>query len=150
MVVIATEEEACADRRGSNSESSDALTAVTADMKTGKTEHIGEDLVFWGGTSPPPHVNKHEWAALDPRIRYRPATKEYYLTWDNCTFECGFRTSLLSISKNPFDSHSWEFVGPVINGMQTAGVSLLFQDEQPESKHPGSSPDESESQSAEE
>ena len=39
------------------------------------------------------------WGAIDPRIRYRPKTHEYYLTWDNCTFECAFRSSMLSVSK---------------------------------------------------
>ena len=105
-----------------------ALTAVKADLRAGTAEFVDESLVFWAGTPPPPHLNRHEWAALDPRVSYRPKTQEYYLTWDNCTFECGLRSTLLSISKNPFDHSSWELVGPVIPGMQTAGVSLLFRD----------------------
>eukprot|EP00040_Diaphanoeca_grandis_P007084 m.2893 g.2893 ORF g.2893 m.2893 type:complete len:397 (-) comp1825_c0_seq1:194-1384(-) len=112
-----------------------ALTAVKANVHLGSTEHIDESLVFWAGTAAPPHVDRHEWAALDPRIRYRPKTQEYYLTWDNCTFECGFRTTLLSVSKDPFDHDSWSFVGPVIPGMQTAGVSLLFRDDVPNANH---------------
>ena len=51
------------------------------------------------------------------------------MTWDNCTFECAFRSSLLSVSKDPFDHTSWTLVGPVIPEMQTAGVSLLFLDD---------------------
>ena len=112
-----------------------ALTAVRADLTTGSTEHINESLVFWAGTPPPPHLDRHEWAALDPRIAFRPKTQEYFLTWDNCTFECSFRSSLLSVSKDPFDHSSWTLLGPVIPGMQTAGVSLLFLDDLPGAKH---------------
>ena len=120
-----------------------ALTVVKADLEAGTVEHIDEDLVFWAGTSAPPrmdHLCEHphplcSWGALDPRISYRPKTKEYYLTWDNCTFECAFRSSLLSVSKDPFNHESWSLVGPVIPNMQTAGVSLLFRDDVPEAKH---------------
>lgn len=112
-----------------------ALTAVKADLLAGSTEHIDESLVFWAGTPAPPHRDRHEWAALDPRIAYRPKTAEFYLTWDNCTFECGLRSSLLSVSKTPFDHDSWSLIGPVIPRMQTAGISLLFRDETPGAKH---------------
>jgi predicted GH43/DUF377 family glycosyl hydrolase len=106
-----------------------ALTAVRADLAAGTAEYIDQGLVFWAGTPAPPRVNAHEWGAIDPRIRYRPSTGEYYLTWDNCTYECGFRSSLLSVSRDPFDHDSWALVGPVIPGMQTAGVALLFRDD---------------------
>jgi|EP01047_Picozoa_sp_COSAG01_P073399 hypothetical protein len=112
-----------------------ALTAVSANLQAGTAQHIAEGLVFWPGTSAPPrmdhaHVCKRphplcSWGAIDPRISFRPATREYYLTWDNCTFECAFRSSMLSISKDPFDHESWTLVGPIIPKMQTAGVSLL-------------------------
>ena len=80
-----------------------ALAVVTADLQSGTAEHINASLVFWAGTSPPPpvgHLCEHPhplcgWGAIDPRISYRPKTQEYYLTWDNCTFECVFRSSLL-------------------------------------------------------
>ena len=70
-----------------------ALTVVKADLQTGTAEHVDEALVFWAGTSAPPridHLCEHPhplcgWGAIDPRIRYRPKTQEYYLTWDNCT-----------------------------------------------------------------
>ena len=87
--------------------------------------HADAAHVDLAGQRPHPYCS---WGALDPRIAYRPRTKEYYLTWDNCTFECAFRSSLLSVSKDPFDHSSWTLVGPVIPGMQTAGVSLLFLD----------------------
>ena len=120
-----------------------ALTVVRADVQKGTAEHINASLVFWPGTSAPPHLNNlcekpHpycSWGAIDPRIRYRPKTQEYYLTWDNCTFECAFRSSMLSISKDPFDHASWTLVGPIIPKMQTAGVSLLFRDDSPGAKH---------------
>jgi hypothetical protein len=86
-----------------------ALTAVRADTHKGTAEHINESLVFWPGTAAPPHqdhnhvcVKPHpycSWGAIDPRVAYRPETGEYYLTWDNCTFECAYRSSMLSVSK---------------------------------------------------
>ena len=121
-----------------------ALVAVKADLARGTVEHIHEGLVFWPGTSPPPQhqplcTKPHPlcgWGAIDPRVTYRPKTLEYYLTWDNCTFECAFRSSMLSVSKDPFNHESWTLVGPVIPKMQTAGVSLLFRDETgPDAKH---------------
>jgi hypothetical protein len=52
------------------------------------------------------------------------------------TFECAFRSSLLSITKDPFNHTSWTLVGPIIPNMQTAGVSLLFRDDgAPTAKH---------------
>ena len=105
-----------------------ALTAVMASLEHGTVEHIDQGLVFWAGTRAPARVDRHEWGAIDPRIRYRPHTGEYYLTWDNCTFECAYRRSLLSVTRDPFDHTSWDLVGPVIPGMQTAGVALLFRD----------------------
>ena len=133
-----------------------ALALVAADLQAGTVEHISAANVFWptgaAGAPPPvaaPCVAPHPlcgWGAIDPRLTYRPASREYYLTWDNCTFECAFRTSMLSISADPFGSaadplggggggggggsnaSAWELVGPVIPGMQTAGVSLLFRD----------------------
>lgn len=112
-----------------------ALTVVPADLQAGTVGHINQSRVFWAGTNPPPRVNQHEWGAIDPRIVYRPKTAEYYLTWDNCSFECGFRSSLLSISTTPFDHDSWTLVGPIIPHMQTAGVSLLFNDHLPSAPH---------------
>lgn len=86
-----------------------ALTAVRADTQKGTADHINASLVFWPGTAAPPHqdhnhicVKPHpycSWGAIDPRIAFRPETEEYYLTWDNCTFECAYRSSMLSISK---------------------------------------------------
>ena len=119
-----------------------ALAVIAGDVAAGQADHIDANTVFWAGTSPPPpHIKCDKphplcsWGAIDPRISYRTATGEYYLTWDNCTFECAFRSSLLSVSKNPFDHHSWELVGPIIPGMQTAGVSLLFNDDLPNANH---------------
>jgi predicted GH43/DUF377 family glycosyl hydrolase len=112
-----------------------ALAAVGADVAAGTAEYIDDSLVFWAGAPAPPRIDRHEWGAIDPRIRYRPKTQEYYLTWDNCTFECAFRSSLLSVSTDPFDHDSWTLVGPVIPGMQTAGVALLFRDDVPHPKH---------------
>ena len=51
------------------------------------------------------------------------------------TFECAFRSSLLSVSKDPFNHASWTLLGPVIPDMQTAGVSLLFRDDVVGAKH---------------
>jgi predicted GH43/DUF377 family glycosyl hydrolase len=114
-----------------------------ADVQMGTSEHIAAKNVFWAGVDAPPridHICEHPhplcgWGAIDPRIRYRPKTQEYYLTWDNCTFECAFRSSLLSVSKDPFNHKSWTLIGPIIPSMQTAGVSLLFRDDVPEAKH---------------
>ena len=99
-----------------------ALTVVSADLAAGKVAHINMSDVFWAGTPPPRHLDHAHvcthphplcsWAALDPRMTYRPKTKEYYLTWDNCTFECAFRSSMLSVSKDPFNHESWTLVGP--------------------------------------
>ena len=79
---------------------------------------------------------------------FRPKTGEYYLAWDNCTYECRLRVSVLSVSKDPFNHDSWEVVGPVIpgcrrlgcsrpchTGVQTAGVSMLYLDHLPGAKH---------------
>ena len=105
-----------------------ALTVVRGNLADGTVDHIGQSAVFWPGTNPPPRRNQHEWGAIDPRIVYRPKTGEYYLTWDNCTYQCRFRSSMLSVSRDPFNHASWTLVGPIIPGLQTAGVSLLFQD----------------------
>lgn len=112
-----------------------ALTVVMADLAAGTAEHIDQGLVFWAGTAAPPHVDRHEWGAIDPRVTYRRKTREYYLTWDNCTFECRSRASMLSVSADPFNHDGWSFLGAVIPGMQTAGVSLLFRDEIPGGEH---------------
>ena len=119
-----------------------ALTVVRADVKKGTAQHINASLVFWPGTAAPPrlgHVCTQPrplcgWGAIDPRIRYRPKTRTYYLTWDNCTFQCTFRSSMLSVSKDPFNASSWTLVGPIIPKMQTAGVALLFRDDVPGAK----------------
>jgi hypothetical protein len=119
-----------------------ALALVAADLRAGTVEHISAANVFWPGTRAPPPVARpcvapHPlcgWGAIDPRLTYRAATREYYLTWDNCTFECAYRSSMLSVSTDPLggsggsSNASWELVGPVIPGLQTAGVSLLFRD----------------------
>ena len=69
------------------------------------------------------------WGAADPRITYRPHNKLYYLTWDNCTFNCyPQRETLLSTSKNPFDLKGWKLHGPVFPWNYTSGASLLFRD----------------------
>jgi predicted GH43/DUF377 family glycosyl hydrolase len=115
-----------------------AITVVAADIAAGTVNHINQSSVFWPGTPAPRHSDaptRDGWGALDPRIIYRPKTEEYFLTWDNCSFECSFRSSLLSVSKNPFDHESWTFVGPIIPKMQTAGVALLFRDDVPGAKH---------------
>jgi predicted GH43/DUF377 family glycosyl hydrolase len=114
-----------------------ALAVIIANLTSGETDFINESSIFWPGVNAPPpltHECEHahplcSWGAIDPRISYRPHTQEYYLTWDNCTFECASRSSMLSVSKNPFNHDSWVFVGPIIPNMQTAGVSLLFQDD---------------------
>lgn len=114
-----------------------ALTVIEADLDAGTAGHIDETRVFWPGTNAPEKMNhtcEHphplcSWGAIDPRIQYRPKTGEYFLTWDNCSFECAFRSSMLSISEDPFDKQSWTLVGPVIPHMQTAGVALLFRDD---------------------
>jgi predicted GH43/DUF377 family glycosyl hydrolase len=114
-----------------------AVAAVTANLTAGTTEYIDNGLVFWGGATPPPHSSQPQWGAIDPRVAFRPATGEYFLAWDNCTYECRERVSVLSVSKDPFNHASWELVGPVIPGLQTAGVSMLFLDHEKEATPPG-------------
>ena len=114
-----------------------ALVVATANLTSGTVQHINQSLVFWPGTSPPPQhqplcTKPHPlcgWGAIDPRMTYRRKTNEFFLTWDNCSFECAFRSSMLSVSKDPFDHSSWTLIGPIIPNMQTAGVSLLFRDD---------------------
>jgi hypothetical protein len=75
-----------------------ALTVIRANLQAGTAQYIDAGRVFWAGTSAPPHIDHDHvcehphplcgWGAIDPRIRYRPKTQEYYLTWDNC--KCHF------------------------------------------------------------
>jgi hypothetical protein len=95
-------------------------------------------MVTWSGATPPPHANTSRWGAVDPRIRFRPADKTYYLTWDNCTANCyPHRNTLLSTTKNPADPNGWTLHGPLLPGVYTGGASLLFQDDPatPNAKH---------------
>merc|ERR1719174_2322472 len=92
-------------------------------------EHVDMSKITWSGADSPPQSNKILWGAADPRITYRPHNKLYYLTWDNCTFNCyPQRETLLSTTKNPFDLKGWKLHGPVFPWNYTSGASLLFRD----------------------
>jgi predicted GH43/DUF377 family glycosyl hydrolase len=101
-------------------------------------EHVGSSAVLWPGVLPP--VNgTNQWGAIDPRIAFRAATGEYYLTWDNCTRNCSpHRQTMLSTSTDPFNHSSWTCHGMVLQGDQaqplTSGASLLFRDGQTEAE----------------
>jgi predicted GH43/DUF377 family glycosyl hydrolase len=87
--------------------------------------------VAFPGVAPP--AAGEVWGVIDPRIAYRPTTKKFYLTWDNCTKNCVSRQTMLSTSSDPFNHSSWKYHGQVLSGADqqtmTAGVSLLFRDD---------------------
>lgn len=91
--------------------------------------------VSWVGTAPPPHGGSANlWGAADPRIARHPVTGEYFLTWDNCTFNCEpHRTTMLSTTFDPFNNSAWTFHGPLLGAKApySGGASLLMRDAPP-------------------
>ena len=105
-----------------------AIVAANLSSSHPTTERVTPESICWPGFAPPP--KNSFWGPIDPRIAYRPATKLYYLSWDNATNGCAFRQTQLSTSPNPFNHTSWNHHGPVLAGAShqasTAGASFLF------------------------
>ena len=113
-----------------------ALAVVRANLSASggsplTAQHVSQDRVTWAGGPAPRRSNVSQWGAADPRMTYRPANGNYYLTWDNCTANCyPQRNTMLSVSKDPFDPAGWTLVGPLLgeHPPYTGGASLLFRD----------------------
>ena len=100
------------------------------------TERVTVENVTWMGVQqPPPHGGSVAlWGAADPRIARHPTTGEYFLTWDNCTFNCEpHRTTMLSTTSDPFNASAWQFHGPLLGAQApySGGASLLLREEPP-------------------
>ena len=109
-----------------------ALAVVAADLALGTAERVQQANVTWAGAPPPPASLKPQWGAADPRAVFRPATGQYYVTWDNCSAaNCEpHRTTQLSTTRDPFDASGWTLHGPLLGAGSpyTAGAALLFRD----------------------
>ena len=101
-----------------------AVVPVNFSGSTARAGKVTAQSVVWPGVTAPPKLppsicppgkaNCHAklWGAIDPRIAYRPATRTYFLGWDNCSQGCSYRQTQLSTTKNPYDPSSWKHHGP--------------------------------------
>lgn len=98
-------------------------------------EFVSLANISWAGAPPPPHGGAAGlWGAADPRVAFRAATREYFLTWDNCTRNCEpVRTTMLSTTLDPFDAAGWTFRGPLLGprAPYSGGAALLLRDAPP-------------------
>ena len=95
-----------------------ALAVVRASLPASgaiSAERVTAANISWMGTAAPPRANASRWGFADPRAAFRAATGEVYLTFDNCTQNCyPTRTTMLATSRDPFDTASWTFRGPLL------------------------------------
>ena len=116
-----------------------ALAVAPVNFSSGKplsASKVTLGKITWAGAFQQGPQGKEAWGYVDPRMTYRPETRQYYLSYDNCTANCWpQRITYLSTTSNIYETQAWTFHGPVFPFPYTSGAVLLFRDDDDKQPH---------------